>query len=225
MNWKFFTAPQAARVLIIAALLITAVALRASGIIDTDRLLLLARGYAENWWLSIVLVLAQIVLYTFALSGSYALWVVAPLYPPVTATVILAIGGTLGAISAYFFSLRLTDKWTRRIENSRVYRLLRQHNNVFTLFALRLLPGFPHGLINYSSGILKARFSHFLPATIAGFTIKFYIYSSIIYKAASVTTRQESLDYSSMIPLVLLSVLSASAVIIKHRLSNGEAAQ
>jgi uncharacterized membrane protein YdjX (TVP38/TMEM64 family) len=167
----------------------------------------------------LVLILLQILLFTFALAGSFFLWIVAPLYPPAMAMFILAAGGTLGGICAYLFSNRLTDDWISRIENSQTYKLLHKQDNFFVLFALRVFPGFPHSLVNYSSGILKVKLSHFILAAISGLAIKSYIYSVVIYNAASSASIDDLLDISTYGPLILLSMISLAGVVIKYRLT------
>ena len=105
--------------LLIVALLITAgVLLEVAGLLDAGEMLGLARQYIDHWWLVLVLILLQTILFTFALAGSFFLWIVAPLYPPAMATFILAAGGTLGGATTYLFSKRLTNEWIERIENS-----------------------------------------------------------------------------------------------------------
>ncbi|NOQ89852.1 MAG: hypothetical protein GQ549_02790 [Gammaproteobacteria bacterium] len=207
--------------LVIVALLITAgILLEVAGLLDADEMLIVAREYADRWWLVLVLILLQTILFTFALAGSFFLWIAAPLYPPAMATFILAAGGTLGGITAYLFSKRLTDDWVERIENSHAYKLLRKQDNFFTLFALRVFPAFPHSLVNYSSGILKVKLSHFIPAAILGISIKSYIYAEIIYNATTSASLEELLDISTYGPLILLSVITLLGVFIKYKLEN-----
>jgi uncharacterized membrane protein YdjX (TVP38/TMEM64 family) len=205
------------QVLLVALLFLAIAYLNHTGVLKMDTLLAVVRANSGSTWLILALILAQIVLYTFALGGSYALWLVAPVYTPVNSTAILAISGTLGAVSAYYFSRKISDKWLQRIENSKTYRLLHEHNNFFTVFALRVLPGFPHGIISYSAGILKCQPSHFAAASLAGFTIKFYLYSDIVYHAADAIAHKKSFDIASLSPLILLSVLSLIGVYVRHR--------
>ena len=139
------------KLLILALLITIGLLLQLFGLFDVENMLVLARGYADHWWLIVVLILAQTVLFTFALAGSLFLWVAATLYPPLLSTFILAAGATLGGITAYFFSKNMTEEWTRRIENSHAYKILHEQDNFFTLFALRVFPAFPHSLVNYSS--------------------------------------------------------------------------
>lgn len=207
--------------LIILVLLITVgILLQLVGLFDVDNMLQLARGYADHWWLVVVLILAQTVLFTFALAGSLFLWVAAPLYPPLLSTFILAAGAALGGTTAYFFSRNMTDEWTRRIENSHAYKILHEQDNFFTLFALRVFPAFPHSLVNYSSGILKVKLSHFVPAAFLGVGIKSYVYSNVIYNAASTSSFDELLNLRTFGPLLLLSVLTLAGVYLKYRFSN-----
>jgi len=205
------------RFFLIAFLFLSVALLNHVGVLNMNTLLAEVRANSDSAWLILLLVLVQIVLYTFALTGSYALWLVAPVYAPINATAILAIGGALGAISAYYFSRKISDNWLRRIEKTRTYRLLHEHDNFFMVFALRVLPGFPHAIISYSAGILDCRPIHFLAASLAGFTIKFYLYSDIVYHATDAIAQKKAFDITSLSPLILLSALSLIGVYIRHR--------
>jgi len=209
-----------AKKLFIVSLLITAgILLEFYGLLDAEKMLNYARGYSDQWWLIVVLILLQAILFTFALAGSFFLWIAAPLYPPAMATFILAAGGTLGGIGAYYFSQRLTDEWIERIENSHAYKLLHKQDNFFALFALRVFPAFPHSLVNYSSGILKVKLSHFISAAFLGIGIKSYIYAEVIYSAATTASLDALMNISTYGPLVLLSVLTLIGVFIKYRMT------
>ena len=209
-----------AKKLLIVAFLITAgLLLEFYGLLDAEKMLNIARGYSDQWWLVVVLILLQAVLFTFALAGSFFLWIAAPLYPPAMATFILAAGGTLGGIGAYWFSKNLTDEWVNKIENSHAYKLLHQQDNFFTLFALRVFPAFPHSLVNYSSGILNVKLSHFIAAAFLGIGIKSYIYADVIYSATTNASLDELMNISTFGPLVLLSVLTLAGVLIKYKMA------
>lgn len=208
------------KLLIVALLISAGILLEVAGLLDAGEMLSLAREYSDQWWLVLVLILLQTVLFTFALAGSFFLWIVAPLYPPAMATFILAAGGTLGGVTAYLFSKRLTNEWIERIENSRTYKLLHKQDNFFTLFALRVFPAFPHSLVNYSSGILNVKLSHFIPAAILGISIKSYIYSKVIYNLTESASLEDLLDISTFGPLVLLSAITLIGVFIKYKLAS-----
>ena len=205
------------KLVIVALLITTGVLLEVYGLLDAEKVLNLARGYADHWWLILVLILLQVIMFTFALAGSFFLWIAAPLYPPAMATFILTAGATLGGVTAYLFSKRLTDEWVHRIENTHAYKLLHKQDNFFALFALRVFPAFPHSLVNYSSGILNVKLSHFIPAAILGISIKSYIYSNVIYNATTSTSVEGLLDISTYGPLILLSVITLIGVFIKYK--------
>ena len=205
------------KLILVAVLIVIGLSMEYAGLLDAASIIDLARDYARHWWLVVVLILAQALLFTFALAGSLFLWVAATLYAPPMATFILAAGGTLGGLGAYFFSGFLTEDWKRRIENSRSYRLMQAQDNFFTLFAMRVFPGFPHSLVNYSAGILSANLMHFIVAAILGISIKSFIYARVIYGAASSLSLDLLLDFTILGPLVLLSLMSAVGVWINYR--------
>jgi len=88
------------------------------------------------------------------------------------------------------------------------------------LYALRMMPGFPHSVINYSSGILKIKLINFIPATIFGTAVKAYVYSVLIYNTTTPGALSSSIGVSTVWPLLLLSVLILAGVFVKHYIEN-----
>lgn len=194
--------------------------LQLTGSIDPEQLIAVTRQYADRWWLAVLLVAIQTVLFTFALTGSSLIWIAAALFPPLTSTAIITTGTTLGSVSAYLFSQRLSVEWTQKIKNTRIYKLLQKEGNFLILYALRMMPGFPHSVINYSSGILKIKFINFIPAAMFGTAVKTYVYSLLIYKTTTPGTLSNSIGISTVWPLLLLSLLILAGVFVKHYLDN-----
>ena len=205
---------------IILFLVVLGISFQVSGVFDVEKILSIAREYTDQWWLIVAFILLQIILFTFALAGSLIFWVVVTLYPPLISTLIVAVGATLGGLGAYFFSKYITDDWIKKIENSQAYKILHKEDNFFSLFALRVFPGFPHSLVNYSSGILQVNLSHFVAAAFLGVGIKSYIYADIIYNLSTKATIKDLLNVSTIAPLVLLSLISLAGVFIKYKLGN-----
>jgi uncharacterized membrane protein YdjX (TVP38/TMEM64 family) len=205
---------------VIGLLILVGVSLELSGLLDVRELVAIAREYSQHWWLIIVLILLQALLFSFALAGSLFLWIAAPLYPPSMTTFILAIGGTLGGLGAYLLSRYLSLEWRQKIENTHGYRLLQSQDNFYTLFALRVFPAFPHAIINYSAGLLGARLSHFIIAALLGISIKSYLYAGVIHSASNELSVDLLLDFGVIGPLILLSLVSALAVYLNYRLAN-----
>lgn len=143
-----------------------------------------ARGQAQHGWLVVGLIAVQVLLFMFALPGSTLLWLVAPLYPPLVSTAILTAGGSLGALAAYFLARGIGDRQRQALQQRRLYRLLEAHADGLTLLGMRLLPGFPHSVINYAAGVLRLPIYIFLLTTSVGFAAKAFLYSQVIYHAA-----------------------------------------
>ena len=206
------------KILLLVLLIAAGITLQVFDVLDPQELIRIGRDYADQWWLIIVLILLQVILFTFALAGSIFLWVAATLYPPVTATFILAAGATLGGLSAYLFSARLTEQWTERVQKSHIYRMLNKQDKFFTLLAMRIMPAFPHALVNYSSGMLRIKWRYFVPATIIGISTKSYVYAEVIYNASTAESFTELLDFSTYGPLLLISVFILAGLFIKYRI-------
>ena len=206
--------------LIVIGLLVTlGIGLELSGLLKSADILETARGYSEHWWLMLIIVLVQAVMFTFALAGSLFLWIAAPLYPPLIATLLLTLGSTLGGLGAYFFSRYLTHDLKKRIEASRAYRILHGNNEFLALFAMRVLPGFPHSVVNYSAGLLRARLVSFVSAAILGIAIKTYIYARVIYGASNAMSVDMLFDISIYGPLILLALLAVAGIFVSNKLS------
>ena len=175
-----------------------------------------AREYTQYWWLAPVLVGLQIIFYMFALPGSLFLWVATLLYPPVSATIILVAGSTIGGLAAYLLSQTLATPWKRRIQQNQIFYTLKARGDFITLLALRIMPGFPQSVINYSSGILHIPVSRFLTTAIIGLTCKTYLYAYVISMAVEAEDPTELIGLDTLWPLIMLSTLFLLAGLFQH---------
>lgn len=208
------------KIIILLVLVVTGIVLQLTGTIDSIQLITIARQYADHWWLGVALVVIQSIMFTFAMAGSSMVWISAALFTPIVSTIIIVAGTTLGGISAYLFSENLSGEWTVKVKHSRIYQLLSKQGNFISLFALRVMPGFPHSVINYSCGFLHIKFINFIPAAILGTAIKTYLYSVIIYNATTPGALAGAIDISMVWPLLALSLLILAATIVKQYLKN-----
>jgi len=208
------------KILTLLALITLGIVLQVSGLLEPEKVIAAARQYSDQWWLWLLLVIMQIILFTFALAGSMFLWVAAALFSPLSGSFILATSAALGGVSAYIFSQRLTDEWIHKIENSKGYSLLRQNDNFFMLLALRIMPAFPHAVINYSAGILKVNLSAFVVASFFGVGLKSYVFITVIQRAASSGSLYDLLDFWVLAPLIITSLVLFSGVLIVNRKIN-----
>jgi uncharacterized membrane protein YdjX (TVP38/TMEM64 family) len=193
----------------LGALVLAGVALDVLGIVDWREVLAWARGHAGRWYVPVLIVAAQFVLFTFAQPGSVLFWVAALLYAPPAATAILVAGGTSGAAGAYLLARRLTRLDLAKAREQRVFRLLERRGDFFTLCALRVLPGMPNSLINYGAGVLALPLAMFLAATALGLAVKMYLYAAAVDAAVGSTTPRDLVRVEVLGPLVTIALLLA----------------
>ena len=207
------------RPLLLVAMTVAGGSLYFMGFFDVAGLLQWAEGYTKYWWVAAGLALLQALFFMLALPGSSFLWVIAPLYPPLTATLILVAGGTMGAMGGYLFARRLAGPWRARIGENRFFRLLEKRSDFLTQCALRTVPAFPHSFINYSAGILKLPPLPFLLAAMIGLSIKTILYTTAIHGAIKANDPSELIRMETMAPLGILTFLFVLAQLFQRRLS------
>ncbi len=176
-----------------------------------------ARGHAGQWWLPPALILLQALLFMFALPGSTLLWIVAPLYAPPAATLILTAGGTGGALAAYWFARRLTEAERARLRQHRAWRVLERESDFLALCALRLVPAFPHSVLNYGAGILRLPPTGFAASAAIGFGLKAFVYSNAVHRLLETAEARDLLRPETLLPLLLLALLLFLARFLRRR--------
>lgn len=172
-----------------------------------DELLAFGRDLASNPWFLAAVVLTMVVLFTFGLPGSLGFWLIAPFQTPLLATALLVAGSVGGALGAYRFSARLRGDWEPEGFSSRVVGLLSRQGGTLTQTALRILPGFPHSLVNFAGGVLGLGLGAFLFAAIVGLSIKWGVYASAVHGLVEAVEAGEALDFRTLLPLLILSAL------------------
>jgi len=203
--------------IVLLLMVMTGIVLHYSGVIDWEKVLFWAQSESHHWWVPLVLMAIQITLFTLALPGSAMLLVVAPLYTPGLATLVLTTGATLGALSAYWFARRETLAWSNRVKNSHLFHELEQRGDFLSLCAIRLLPAFPHSVINYGAGILHLSVRSFLASSIIGLGVKSFLYSNAIHSALQANELSELMRVDTLGPLLILALLATVAAYIHGR--------
>lgn len=172
---------------------------------------------------SVILIMA--VTLALGLPGSIGLWLIAPFYPPLAATPMLIVGSVLGALGAYWLSAWVGDRWTPKGLTRKIMRRLEQRSDFLTQCALRVLPGFPHSVVNYAAGLLRLPLGTFLMAATIGLGVKWAVYASAIYGALEAVEKEEALSISVVLPLLALTVLLLVGAWVRRRVeANGQAA-
>lgn len=172
-----------------------------------DEMLAFGRDLASNPLFLAAVVLTMVVLFSFGLPGSLGFWLIAPFQEPLAATLLLLVGSVGGALGAYRFSSRLRGGWEPEGFSSRIVRLLSRQGGLMTQTALRILPGFPHSVLNFAGGVLGLRLSAFLGAATVGLAVKWGVYASAVHGLVEAVEAGDALDFRTLLPLLSLSVL------------------
>jgi uncharacterized membrane protein YdjX (TVP38/TMEM64 family) len=202
---------------VLVILFLAGVVLGLAGVVDWQKIRFQLEPVTDRWWLPPLLVAVQTVLFALALPGSALIPFTALLYPPLPTTLINVAGGVAGALAARHAVLKAGEGWERRLSRSPTYRLLERHCDVFTLCLLRILPGFPHSVINYGSGLLKVKTFPLVFATAVGFAIKGYLYAVTIYEAGKADEPTDLLRLDTLWPLLVVAGLLVAAHLFRRR--------
>lgn len=209
--------PPSFKTFLLIGLILSGLLLHHGGLVDKDRIIRIADLWADRGWFPLMVIALKIVLYTFALPGSSLYWVAGILYPPVKATFVIVMGGVIGAITAFALARRMSGGATGKIGASRFLPFLRTHSDFATLCAIRLLPAFPHSVINYGSALIGIPLHRFVLSTLIGFSVKGYLYASAIFNTVKADRLKDITSPETMIPLILLSLLFLFAKIWQRR--------
>lgn len=201
MHWKL---------ILLALLLVTGLVLDQTGIIDWHRLRERLGSVTDQWWLPPFLVGLQAVFYTLALPGAALIPIVALLYRPLPATLIIVAGGVAGALAARHAARGLGGTGAQQATRSATYRLLQRNSDFLTLCMVRILPGFPHSVINYGCGLLQVPPGRFALAAALGFAAKGYLYAAAIYRVGEADEPADLVQFETLWPLLMLAVLLAA---------------
>ncbi len=221
-TWKRIEHPNAvkavARGLLPLMLLLTGLILQISGRLDSGWMQHQAMAYARHWWMPAALTALMTGMYALALPGSIIVILMALLYPPLYATLLAATAGLIGSLLAYYMTRTLTAAHAERYAHTWLFQRIRHGTGFWIMLALRVLPGFPHAILNYSAGILHMQIGWFALSTATGFAIKGFVYTSAIHNATSLG-QEPTWSLATTWPLLVMALLAASGWLIEHRLA------
>jgi uncharacterized membrane protein YdjX (TVP38/TMEM64 family) len=175
--------------------------------LDWDPMLAMAEELTHFWWLVPILVTAQASAFALALPGSIMFVIIGLLYDPLPATAMISAGGVIGSMLGYLFSQRLGHSWINRLQEHRLYHLLQSNTSFLMLCAIRTLPGFPHSIINYGSGLLHIPLTRFTASALVGYLVKGMLYATALHNMADAEDGQDLLTVDVLWPLIVLSIL------------------
>jgi len=179
--------------------------------------------WASEPWVVAAAVVLMAVLFALGLPGSMGIWFLAPFHAPWLTTVLMVVASVVGAVAAYHLADRLRGRWHQSSHQKgwagQVINLLARESGVPTQTALRILPGFPHAVVNFAGGVLRLPWTGFLFSAVVGLTIKWGIYAWAIYGVADALISGEALSATAVWPLLVLSVLLLAGVWARQRVS------
>ncbi len=152
------------------------------------------------------------------LPGSIGLWLIAPFYPPVIATAMLTLSSVVGALGAYQIAARAGRNWAPGGLTLKVMEMLEQRSDLMTQCALRILPGFPHSVINFAAGLRGISLKTYLLAATLGLAVKWGVYSSAIYGALEAIEEENALQFDVVLPLITLALLLLAGAWYRRRI-------
>jgi uncharacterized membrane protein YdjX (TVP38/TMEM64 family) len=208
------------RPLLVLILLATAFVLGHAGVLEWEGIYGHLEPISGKWWALPLLVILQAAMYALALPGS-AFLVIAPLfYSPALSTAVVVVGGVFGAFLGYLLAFHLGADLTGDLRRRSAFRFLQRNSDFLTLCALRLLPGFPHAVINYGSGLLRLPLGSFLFASATGFAAKGYLYAVLVYHAVRADDLEDYIRLESIWPLFVLAALLVAGRLMRRRWYN-----
>jgi len=207
-SWRVWTLP----VLVVIGLLLTA-----WSPIETDILLQWGQLVGTHPWVWIAVGILMALLFTFGLPGSLGLWLIAPFNPPWLSTILLVVASTVGAVGGYKFSMAMAGAEQDKAEPKKLIQILHRRSDLFTLIALRMLPGFPHSAINFACGLLQVPLRRFIIATVLGLSVKWGVYASAIYGITDAAQAGDALRLTTVLPLFILVILALLGAYFKRK--------
>lgn len=183
---------------------------------------LMAVKYGMAQWMHHPAVIAGVVVImaiTLAtgLPASIGLWLIAPFYPPLIATVLLTLGSVAGAFGGYQLAARTSTMWQPKGLTLKIMKTLQDRSDLLSQCALRILPGFPHAVINFAAGFSRVPLAVFLLAAALGLSVKWAVYSSAIYGAIEAIEEEDALQFEVLLPLLALTLLLLVGAWFKRR--------
>lgn len=174
---------------------------------DWDPMLTVAEELVHYWWLVPVLVTAQASAFALAMPGSIMFVIIGLLYDPLPATAMIAAGGVAGSLAGYGLSQRLGRSWMARLQKHRLYTLLQNNSGFLMLCAIRTMPGFPHSVINYGSGLLRVPLTRFATSAFIGYLIKGMLYATALHNLVEAEEGQDLISVDILWPMAVLVLL------------------
>ncbi|MFN0159342.1 MAG: VTT domain-containing protein [Bacteroidota bacterium] len=166
------------------------------------------RELGESSWTPIILIASMALAWALALPASAFFFIVPVFYEPLASTFIMTIGNLIGGIIGYIFARYIGGAWIENHRDHKITRFLERNAGFFTMFAIRVAPSSPHGLINYGAGLVQMPMLTFLSAAAGACAIKAFVYASVVDAAVDATSIGDVLTWNAFAILVGCAALA-----------------
>lgn len=180
--------------------------------------------YGDTPAAAAVLVALYLVTFGLGIPGSALFLAAGFVFSPAIATALGVFGGTSGSVIAHgigsVLGAEARERWRRR----RGFAVVERSLDFSGILTLRLLPAFPHSVLNYGCGIAGARLAAFIPATALGLAVKAFIYASVAHEATRTRAAVQLFRIEVFGPLIALALITLAARRIARRRARRPAA-
>lgn len=168
--------------------------------------------------------LLYVLLIIFCISGTIFLDVIAGfILGIIGGTLLIIVSYTIGIILNYLVvNYLLKDFFSTKFKDSKFFNKMPNKKNIFiTLTSLRMIPVLPFWSLNVLASILKSSMKTFIASTVIGIIPAAFVYAllgnnlRLIFMVSHNITQDMLFNYKVWLPLVLLSIISLSPLIIK----------
>ncbi len=173
-----------------------------SNIISTEKI----HQFRNNPWTPVIIILSMTIAWVYALPGSIFFFVVLPLYPPISAVIIIVSGSILGSAAGYITARYIGSPWSEKFRSHKITKFLTKHSSFSTLLALRVAPSSPHGFINYGAGLARIPFLRFIISTALGLGIKAWIYAYTFANTLGAKSLEDAISWKTSV--LFLSIMA-----------------
>jgi uncharacterized membrane protein YdjX (TVP38/TMEM64 family) len=178
-----------------------------------------------NVWAPILIICAITATWAFALPASIFLFITPLLFAPHWSALITTSGYALGAAVGYAVARYVGGSWVERFRDGRLHRFLMRQSSFMVLWAIRLIPFTPHGIINYGAGLAKIPFLRFILATTVAMAAKSFVYAEAVHRLAKGKSLLEAMNWTTMLALTAVAALSLAGHWIHRRYLRTETGQ
>jgi uncharacterized membrane protein YdjX (TVP38/TMEM64 family) len=140
-------------------------------------------------------------------------------------TLVVNIGGTLGATVAFIFARLVFREWVENKFRSKIKSINEgfSRNSISYILFLRLVPLFPFFIVNLVSGVTKIRLSVYFFGTMIGIMPGSFIYANAGSNLARIETISDITSPRVLGALMLLGVFSLIPILYqRYKLKNIE---